>query len=212
MYIVYYFCVFFFSSRRRHTRCSRDWSSDVCSSDLHACVRQRELQAPDLSKPRIFPVLGLPSAEPVDNGHDGARHELVGAELPDQPGGLRRVARGELSALEHQHVGDAGTRQMVGDGASPDSAPDDDDPGCLTHRLACPLIVRLIRQAIAEKSTSRIPRNTSHARGISGNAPSRTDSQTAATSPSPETATIAWSRGRILISRKTVRRAPTVSA
>src|ERR1041385_5953745 len=27
---------FFFSSRRRHTRCSRDWSSDVCSSDLDA--------------------------------------------------------------------------------------------------------------------------------------------------------------------------------
>src|SRR3712207_3136529 len=25
---------FFFSSRRRHTRCWRDWSSDVCSSDL----------------------------------------------------------------------------------------------------------------------------------------------------------------------------------
>src|SRR6266498_5157042 len=25
---------FFFSSRRRHTRCGRDWSSDVCSSDL----------------------------------------------------------------------------------------------------------------------------------------------------------------------------------
>src|SRR2546429_1540983 len=28
-------CIFFFSSRRRHTRCSRDWSSDVCSSDLY---------------------------------------------------------------------------------------------------------------------------------------------------------------------------------
>src|SRR5690606_312876 len=27
-------CLFFFSSRRRHTRFSRDWSSDVCSSDL----------------------------------------------------------------------------------------------------------------------------------------------------------------------------------
>ena len=26
--------VFFFSSRRRHTRYWRDWSSDVCSSDL----------------------------------------------------------------------------------------------------------------------------------------------------------------------------------
>src|SRR5215813_5947970 len=29
---------FFFSSRRRHTRCGRDWSSDVCSSDLAAKV------------------------------------------------------------------------------------------------------------------------------------------------------------------------------
>src|SRR5438874_9674852 len=27
-------CCFFFSSRRRHTRSLRDWSSDVCSSDL----------------------------------------------------------------------------------------------------------------------------------------------------------------------------------
>src|SRR5436305_10754557 len=31
------FC-FFFSSRRRHTRCGRDWSSDVCSSDLSSNV------------------------------------------------------------------------------------------------------------------------------------------------------------------------------
>src|SRR5690606_39872494 len=29
---------FFFSSRRRHTRFSRDWSSDVCSSDLPSAV------------------------------------------------------------------------------------------------------------------------------------------------------------------------------
>src|SRR5699024_11467522 len=28
--------LFFFSSRRRHTRSKRDWSSDVCSSDLEA--------------------------------------------------------------------------------------------------------------------------------------------------------------------------------
>src|SRR5690625_216898 len=28
------FSCFFFSSRRRHTRWPRDWSSDVCSSDL----------------------------------------------------------------------------------------------------------------------------------------------------------------------------------
>src|SRR5260370_38771392 len=29
--------VFFFSSRRRHTRFKCDWSSDVCSSDLKLC-------------------------------------------------------------------------------------------------------------------------------------------------------------------------------
>src|SRR5207302_6566623 len=34
---------FFFSSRRRHTRFSRDWSSDVCSSDLSALVSVRSV-------------------------------------------------------------------------------------------------------------------------------------------------------------------------
>src|SRR6266542_3676793 len=35
--------IFFFSSRRRHTRCYRDWSSDVCSSDLLQAVVQENL-------------------------------------------------------------------------------------------------------------------------------------------------------------------------
>src|SRR5690606_39327856 len=34
IFLLCMYCVFFFSSRRRHTRFSRDWSSDVCSSDL----------------------------------------------------------------------------------------------------------------------------------------------------------------------------------
>src|SRR5207253_8410038 len=33
-------CWFFFSSRRRHTSWPRDWSSDVCSSDLADVVQQ----------------------------------------------------------------------------------------------------------------------------------------------------------------------------
>src|SRR5258705_11097984 len=40
-------CFFFFSSRRRHTRCLSDWSSDVCSSDLpslHLNPRRRLLR------------------------------------------------------------------------------------------------------------------------------------------------------------------------
>ena len=33
-FVFFLFVVFFFSSRRRHTRSLCDWSSDVCSSDL----------------------------------------------------------------------------------------------------------------------------------------------------------------------------------
>src|SRR5437899_5527140 len=39
---------FFFSSRRRHTRCLSDWSSDVCSSDLsrkNGCRRREDEEA-----------------------------------------------------------------------------------------------------------------------------------------------------------------------
>src|SRR5215213_235565 len=52
----YYFCqcLFFFSSRRRHTRLVSDWSSDVCSSDLPT-----ELAGP---------VLFLPGTTPLDLG------------------------------------------------------------------------------------------------------------------------------------------------
>src|SRR5207245_7158129 len=39
-------CLFFFSSRRRHTRCYRDWSSDVCSSDLPCPSNVREQGMP----------------------------------------------------------------------------------------------------------------------------------------------------------------------
>src|SRR6202043_2838494 len=40
----------FFSSRRRHTRCVRDWSSDVCSSDLPepSFFRRQPRPRPDL--------------------------------------------------------------------------------------------------------------------------------------------------------------------
>src|ERR1035438_6780157 len=36
--------LFFFSSRRRHTRCLSDWSSDVCSSDLGNSLCHKGLQ------------------------------------------------------------------------------------------------------------------------------------------------------------------------
>src|SRR5207253_5150028 len=47
------FVVFFFSSRRRHTRWPRDWSSDVCSSDLPGgrAARGREGLDPEPARP-----------------------------------------------------------------------------------------------------------------------------------------------------------------
>src|SRR2546422_9462187 len=47
---------FFFSSRRRHTRCSRDWSSDVCSSDLYCCLAYFARQQYDRAQPLLEAV------------------------------------------------------------------------------------------------------------------------------------------------------------
>src|SRR5690606_40815097 len=49
------FSCFFFSSRRRHTRFSRDWSSDVCSSDLRTGNRSLI----DFAKSVIDPLLAV---------------------------------------------------------------------------------------------------------------------------------------------------------
>src|SRR3712207_3289824 len=54
-------CFFFFSSRRRHTRYWRDWSSDVCSSDL--CPARRCRYAP--SPPSVPPSMPLRFREAI---------------------------------------------------------------------------------------------------------------------------------------------------
>src|SRR2546429_622968 len=48
--------LFFFSSRRRHTRCSRDWSSDVCSSDLEIAVEPALESARAVKAAAVKPV------------------------------------------------------------------------------------------------------------------------------------------------------------
>src|SRR5690606_40973948 len=64
--ILYYvlFGFFFFSSRRRHTRFSRDWSSDVCSSDLipldsFDCSQQRDHLVLNVSEERLKKAEGF---------------------------------------------------------------------------------------------------------------------------------------------------------
>src|SRR3989440_7058387 len=48
---------FFFSSRRRHTRSDRDWSSDVCSSDLVGMTFREPLGVVGLIVPWNFPLV-----------------------------------------------------------------------------------------------------------------------------------------------------------
>src|SRR5258707_581284 len=63
---------FFFSSRRRHTRYWRDWSSDVCSSDLFSNCRIR-FRNRQLENPSVAP---RPSADGLENlGENGRDHD-----------------------------------------------------------------------------------------------------------------------------------------
>src|SRR5690606_40606540 len=51
---------FFFSSRRRHTSFSRDWSSDVCSSDLLKPASASGTLKPRMDVVAVLAMVGLP--------------------------------------------------------------------------------------------------------------------------------------------------------
>src|SRR5439155_19059655 len=86
---------FFFSSRRRHTRWPRDWSSDVCSSDLVAAAAPAERLVVDVrtvmpaalafavqARRDLHPQL---AARAMHAGGGGEHHELeVLAEVAEQ--------------------------------------------------------------------------------------------------------------------------------
>src|SRR6266542_4839652 len=86
---------FFFSSRRRHTICYRDWSSDVCSSDLDG-FRRRDRQW--RARPRPAPVVRGAS---VRDGFDLAqrREPAQGLDL-DLPNALSGQAEPPPDLLE----------------------------------------------------------------------------------------------------------------
>src|SRR5690554_7114523 len=78
-----FFFFFFFSSRRRHTRCGRDWGSDVCSSDLHHQPADRQERVP------------VERAQLGAQGPGGLVHHIDGAAVAEaaDPGGLRERGR-----------------------------------------------------------------------------------------------------------------------
>src|SRR5690606_40445052 len=88
--------VLFFSGRRRHTRFSRDWSSDVCSSHLLAGARERpERELRRLGQPPAHEVADLAVGElerehavvlpalphPGERGADGRRRDRKSTRL-----------------------------------------------------------------------------------------------------------------------------------
>src|SRR5690349_23786200 len=87
---------FFFSSRRRHTRSLRDWSSDVCSSDL-SVARHRVAAIAEIDD-RLLELL---VAEPLLDRRQGRREVAVGGadHLPALGRRAGEPARGE-SPLE----------------------------------------------------------------------------------------------------------------
>src|ERR1039458_2060780 len=86
----------FFSSRRRHTRCLSDWSSDVCSSDLHALPLPCRL----VSRLRGFPQLLHPR-------FPGYPRSTAPRRTPRQPAAasrLRTVSATLASTLSHSRA------------------------------------------------------------------------------------------------------------
>src|SRR5690606_22506078 len=78
--------VFFFASRRRHTRFSRDWSSDVCSSDLRfGAIARGGLRWSDRRDDFRTEVLGLVKAQMVKNAvivPTGSKGGFYAKQLP----------------------------------------------------------------------------------------------------------------------------------
>src|SRR5207249_5588604 len=78
--------LFFFSSRRRHTRSKRDWSSDVCSSDLETFFEEPDPRAlHDLLGEKRFIALRVGIVAMIRdlrprNSRDQARVEPTAAE------------------------------------------------------------------------------------------------------------------------------------
>src|SRR5690606_39805949 len=86
--------IFFYSSRRRHTRFSRDWSSDVCSSDLPGQLL-------------VIEVLRGVGDEPIQRGLVFARQreeliDVLGMLVQDARSEERRVGK-ECTSLCSSH-------------------------------------------------------------------------------------------------------------
>src|SRR5262245_62706291 len=98
---------FFFSSRRRHTRCLSDWSSDVCSSDLLlSTVSQGAEDSSRIAPAEVHYRLGiayLQTRQFAQAWRHARQAEALGAPAAELIAALRRVAAEPRS--EERRVG-----------------------------------------------------------------------------------------------------------
>src|SRR5690625_5693617 len=92
--------VFLFSSRRRHTRSKRDWTSDVCSSDLPA-----QLLVDEESGPGAGPVGGFAQVVDVVDDDDGRAAQAGKAEFEEELLQLAQVRDEHLAFIVDEEVG-----------------------------------------------------------------------------------------------------------
>src|SRR5699024_1977269 len=110
--------MFFFSSRRRHTRSKRDWSSDVCSSDLPVATRGRADRAGRRRRGASYcllqseqGVLGVEPTEVATQAAVGAKHPVAGHHDREGVGGA-----GGADRTDRSWVSDQGGDLLVGQG------------------------------------------------------------------------------------------------
>src|SRR5699024_11369808 len=85
---------FFFSSRRRHTRSKRDWSSDVCSSDLE--VVTNVVVTANNTELKANGTLCIDRSQPggtTDADSDGKGDDKPKLEIPEARSEERRVGK-----------------------------------------------------------------------------------------------------------------------
>src|SRR5215813_13494475 len=104
---------FFFSSRRRHTRCGRDWSSDVCSSDLDWVVSPRILQVPGIAD--VVPFGGLVKQYQVELSPPLLQKYDIGVkQVADALRANNRNAGGALLSTDQQSMVIRGVGRILG--------------------------------------------------------------------------------------------------
>src|SRR5947199_5892683 len=106
---------FFFSSRRRHTRCLSDWSSDVCSSDLTGPFARNPPVTANIERLARLRRVALPVGHLFEKAH---ADEAEGVNL--------RVG----TSGDHHEIGRASCRERVEAWAAARTCKKDKQVGC----------------------------------------------------------------------------------